>query len=101
MEWRSIMANTVDWQKNPISPQAGNYLVAACRHATHDFRTSTLGQIADMGVSRWLQQPFVGKVAVKVLMWAIDEAAMGKCQIVKDSYPINVPYVPRSERPGT
>jgi hypothetical protein len=98
MDWRSIKAETVDWTKNPISAQAGNYLKAACRDVRHDFCTASLGEIADMGVRVWLRQPYIGPMAVKVLMWAIDEAAEGKCPVVGSSFPVNAPYVPRAER---
>ena len=98
MEWRAIKAANVDWARNPISRQAGNYLVGACRDANHTFSTATLGEIADMGIKAWLRQPWVGPLVVKVLMWGIDAAADGACPMRGAGCMERCPGNPRREQ---
>jgi hypothetical protein len=88
MDWRSIRADSVDWEMNPISKRAGGYVRMMCNDifkwkGSHgvgcgDWSELTLGDIADLGERHWLRCTNIGPLGVKVIKWGIDQAAIGR-----------------------
>lgn len=88
MDWRSVRADSIDWEVNPISKRAGGYIEMMCNKTYYhpnkyhrscgDWHDLTLGCIADLGVRHWLRCQNIGPLGVDVIKWVIDEAAQGR-----------------------
>lgn len=120
MSWRNIPAAMIDWEKNPISSRAGNWVRWSC---SDEWKTSrwnferdktpvpggrgywcemTLGQIADNGERWWIRNgTHIGPKGCQVIRWIIDEAAEGRCPMIGGKgAPAVDAYVPKCERGG-
>lgn len=88
-DWRSIPAESVDWEINPISKRGGGYVRMMCNkifwsEGRHEmscgaWKDLTLGDVADLGEKHWLRCNNIGPKVVLVIKWILDEAASGRC----------------------